>query len=110
MYELNEKLRALSPYAPVDGPGCVRLDANESFLPLPREIIAAAKAAIDEMEFNRYPDPAAAELCRAFGEYYNVDPGHVVASNGSDELISVIFSGFLMGGEAFARLEPDFSM
>lgn len=110
MYELNEKLRALSPYAPVDGPGCVRLDANESFLPLPGEIIAAAKAAIDEMEFNRYPDPAAVELCRAFGEYYNVDPGHVVASNGSDELISVIFSGFLMGGEAFATLEPDFSM
>ncbi len=110
MYELNEKLRALSAYVPVDASGCVRLDANESFLGLPEEVITAAKAAIERIEFNRYPDPAAAELCRAFAEYYNVAPEHVVAANGSDELISVIFSGFLMRGEAFATLEPDFSM
>lgn len=110
MYEINDKLRALSAYAPVEAEGCVRLDANESFLSLPEEIVSEAKAALDTLRFNRYPDPAAGELCRAFGEYYGVDPGHVVAANGSDELISVIFSGFLMRGEAFATLEPDFSM
>ena len=60
MYELNEKLRALSAYVPVDASGCVRLDANESFLGLPEEVITAAKAAIERIEFNRYPDPAAA--------------------------------------------------
>lgn len=110
MYELNEKLRALNAYAPVEAGGCVRLDANESFLSLPEELLNAAKSAIDGLDFNRYPDPAAGELCRAFAEYYNVKPEHVVAANGSDELISVIFSGFLMGREAFATLEPDFSM
>lgn len=110
MYELNEKLRALSAYAPVGAENCVRLDANESFLNLPEDIIDAAKSAIDELDFNRYPDPAAGELCRAFADYYSVAPEHVVAANGSDELISVIFSGFLMRGEAFATLEPDFSM
>lgn len=110
MYELNEKLRALSPYAPVDARNCVRLDANESFLGLPEEMLTAAKAAVDSLDFNRYPDPAAAELCRAFAGYYGVDPEHVVAANGSDELISVIFSAFLLRGEAFATLEPDFSM
>lgn len=110
MYELNEKLRALRAYAPVDAEGYVRLDANESFLSLPEDILAAAKAAIDDLDFNRYPDPAAGELCRAFAAYYNVNPEHVVAANGSDELISVIFSSFLMRGEAFATLEPDFSM
>lgn len=110
MYEINEKLRALSPYAPVDAGGCVRLDANESFLGLPEEIINEAKSAIEGLDFNRYPDPAAGELCRAFAKYYNVKPENVVAANGSDELISVIFSGFLMRGEAFATLEPDFSM
>lgn len=110
MYELNEKLRWLSAYAPVEAAGCVRLDANESFMGPTEEILSAAKAAVDRLEFNRYPDPAARELCRAFAEYYNVKPEHVVAANGSDELISVIFSGFLMSGEAFATLEPDFSM
>lgn len=110
MYELNEKLRALRAYAPVDAEGCVRLDANESFLNLSEDILAAAKATIDDLDFNRYPDPSAGELCRAFAAYYNVNPEHVVAANGSDELISVIFSSFLMRGEAFATLEPDFSM
>lgn len=110
MYEINEKLRALSAYAPVEAEGCVRLDANESFLSLPEDILSAARSAIDGLSFNRYPDPAAGELCRAFAGYYHVNPAHVVAANGSDELISVIFSGFLMRGEAFATLEPDFSM
>ena len=110
MYEINEKLRALSAYVPVDGTGCVRLDANESFLSLPQEVISAAKEAIDKLDFNRYPDPAAAELCEAFAAYYSVRPEHVVAANGSDELISIIFSSFLLRGEAFATIEPDFSM
>ncbi len=110
MYELNEKLKALRAYVPVEAEGCVRLDANESFLSLPEDIIAEAKAAINKLDFNRYPDPSAAELCRAFAEYYKVNSGHVVAANGSDELISIIFSGFIMRGEAFATIEPDFSM
>ena len=39
-----------------------------------------------------------------------MDPAHVTAGNGSDELISVIFQAFLCKGDAFATLEPDFSM
>ena len=34
----------------------------------------------------------------------------MAAGNGSDELITVLFTGFLQKGEAFATLEPDFSM
>lgn len=110
MYTLNEKLSALRAYAPVEGEGCVRLDANESFLDLPRELLDVAKMSLDDLRFNRYPDPAARELCQAFARHYQVKPENVVAGNGSDELISVIFSGFLMKGETFATLEPDFSM
>lgn len=110
MYQLNEKLSALSAYAPVDARDCVHLDANESFLPLPGELIRAGQEAVAGLDFNRYPDPAAKDLCEAFAKYYGADPSHVTAGNGSDELISVIFSAFLMRGEAFATLEPDFSM
>lgn len=110
MYIINDKLRALTAYAPVDAGDCVRLDANESFLPLPDAALEAAKAAVESIAFNRYPDPAAGELCKAFAGYYGVKSELVVAGNGSDELISVIFSGFLLRGEAFATLEPDFSM
>lgn len=110
MYKLNEKAASLTAYQPVDAGNCVRLDANESFLNMPPEILGRALAHITAADFNRYPDPAAGELCRAFAAYYGLDPAGVVAGNGSDELISVIFQAFLLGGQAFATLEPDFSM
>lgn len=110
MYRLNDKIKDLKPYDPVQERYRIHLDANESFLTLPEEILDEAKQALEEMSFNRYPDPAAAELCRAFAAYYNVDAANVVAGNGSDELISVIFSGFLEKGDSFATIEPDFSM
>lgn len=110
MYELNEKIRALKPYDPIAGEYRVRLDANESFLPLPGEVLLDAQAALGDMAFNRYPDPSAAELCAAFAAHYGVPAEQVVAGNGSDELITVIFSAFLQKGDAFATIEPDFSM
>ena len=110
MYQLNGKIAGLTAYEPVDNRGRVRLDANESFLGLPEELLAGLGRALGSLELNRYPDPAAKELCGAFAQYYGVEPGHVTAGNGSDELISVIFQAFLEKGEAFATLEPDFSM
>ena len=38
MFELNEKIRDLTPYEPIRGHFDVRLDANESFLSLPEDV------------------------------------------------------------------------
>ena len=110
MYQLNEKIKDLKPYDPIQGSYRVRLDANESFLPLPQALEEEAKAAVERTAFNRYPDPAARELCQAFAACYGVQPQQVVAGNGSDELITVLFEAFLEKGDAFATVEPDFSM
>lgn len=110
MYDMNKKVRALKPYDPITGSYPVRLDANESFLPLPEEVVLDAQTALAEMAFNRYPDPAAEEVCGAFSAHYGIPVGQVAAGNGSDELITIIFSAFLEKGDAFATIEPDFSM
>lgn len=110
MYQLNEKIKDLKPYDPIQGSYRVRLDANESFLPLPQALVEEAKAAVERTAFNRYPDPAARELCQAFAACYGVQPQQVVAGNGSDELITVLFEAFLEKSDAFATVEPDFSM
>ena len=109
-YELCDKLKNLTPYDPAEGIYRIRLDANESFLPLPDEVIEKLPKVLERVRFNRYPDPLASELCFDFAQYYRVDPQSVTAGNGSDELITVLFTGFLQKGEAFATLEPDFSM
>ena len=109
-YNLCDKARQLEPYDPVEGTYRVRLDANESFL-LPTVSDREAMADIVQgVAFNRYPDPLAHDLCAAFGKLYGVDPALVTAGNGSDELISVIFSTFLQKGDTVLTVAPDFSM
>ena len=109
-YNLCDKARQLEPYDPVEGTYRVRLDANESFL-LPTVSDREAMADIVQgVAFNRYPDPLAHDLCAAFGKLYGVDPALVTAGNGSDELISVIFSAFLQKGDTVLTVAPDFSM
>lgn len=110
MYQLNDKIKDLKPYDSLEGGYAIRLDANESFLPLPPALLEELARAVTRVEFNRYPDPAARELCRVFAQYYGVPVENVAAGNGSDELITVLFTGFLQRGDAFATLEPDFSM
>ena len=110
MYSLNEKARSIKPYVPVSGRMRIHLDANESFIEIPRKLKERIGEKAENIPLNRYPDPEAAEACAAFAELYGIDKKSVVAGNGSDELISVIFNCFLEKGQSFATIEPDFSM
>lgn len=110
MYTLNEKIRDLKPYDPIEGDYKIRLDANESFLSVPTAVASKIIDATAFTAFNRYPDPLAGGVCRAFGEHYGVSPEYVTAGNGSDELISLLMTAFLMKGEQVITLSPDFSM
>ena len=109
-YTLNSKIRNLEPYQPILGSYRIRLDANESFLTPPPELISRIQDAVASVPFNRYPDPYAQELCEAFADFYGIDIENVMAGNGSDELISLLFGTFLMKGEGVMTLSPDFSM
>lgn len=110
MYQLNEKIRDLKPYDPISGDYAIRLDANESFLPLPDSVLTKMADVVQKIPYNRYPDPLASALCQSFAEAYCLRPELVTAGNGSDELISMICSAFLMRGERAMTVEPDFSM
>ncbi len=110
MYKLNRKISELTPYSPITGNYKIRLDANESSFNLPQDIMEEIKIAVAQIDYNRYPDPNATELCRAFADYYNLDSKNVTAFNGSDELISILMSSFMMSGETVVTVEPDFSM
>lgn len=110
MYNLNTKIKDLEPYEPIKGDYKIRLDANESYMNLPEDVLEEIKEELFKLGFNRYPDPLALDLCNAFGKLYNIKTENIVAGNGSDELIALLFSGFVMKGEAFATFENDFSM
>ena len=110
MFQLNEKVKNLTPYEPISGTYEIRLDANESFLKFPQEIENEMVEALKNTAFNRYPDPNATKLVEGFSKYFNIDSNCVTAGNGSDEIISVIMNAFLQRGDKILTLEPDFSM
>ena len=109
-YELPQKLQNLTPYDPLTGHYRIRLDANESFLSPPPELMEELMAAVMAVDFNRYPDPYAVELCEKCAAFFGVDPSMVVAVNGSDELIGLIVSWFTEPDDTMAVVRPDFSM
>ncbi len=110
MFQLNEKVKNLTPYEPISGTYEIRLDANESFLKVPEEIENEMVEALRNSALNRYPDPMATKLVEGFSKYFKVNPDYVTAGNGSDEIISVIMNAFLQKGDKILTLEPDFSM
>lgn len=109
-YELNDKLKGLTPYDALAGNYKIRLDANESFIDPGKLFKDEILAAVADIELNRYPDSMAKELCENFARYYGIDPNSVVAGNGSDELITVIMGAFLKPGDKLLTLTPEFSM
>lgn len=107
---IPEKISKLSEYISETGKYLVKADANESpYLPS-EKIMAEFHKALDETDFNRYPDPYARDLIEAFIAYYKVRSENVVAGNGSDELIGLICEAFLEEGGVVTTLFPDFSM
>lgn len=110
MYSLNEKIKNLEPYQPLQGEYHIRLDANESCFNFSDEMIENIKTIVEKIDYNRYPDPMAAKLCKTFAAYYNISADLVTAGNGSDELISILMNCFLMKGDSIVTVAPDFSM
>ena len=105
-----KKLENLEPYKVDTNVYKARLDANESFISLPDYIRNKMDEAVAHFDFNRYPDPDAVLLKKAFCDYYGLKPENVGVGNGSDEVISLIMNCFLDFGSGVMTFSPDFSM
>ncbi|MEG0615152.1 MAG: histidinol-phosphate transaminase [Oscillospiraceae bacterium] len=109
-YSLNKKLVNLKPYDPIQGNYKIRLDANESFFNVNEILSEKVLTEIAKINLNRYPDPYAEELVKAFSDFYEIERDLITAGNGSDEIISIITSCFLEKGDTILTLSNDFSM
>lgn len=109
-YTTPKHIRDLVPYEPITGTYRIRLDANESYQNLQPEQVKRLQEKLLDISFNRYPDPYAKDLCKAFGDYYGVNPELVTAFDGSDEVLALMSATFYEKGQKLAAFENDFSM
>lgn len=108
--KLPDKLTKLKAYDPITGSYAVRLDANESYFDLPQVFKSKIADQIEQISFNRYPDPIATEVVEAFADYYGIPAECVTAGNGSDEIITLLLGTFMSKGQKIVTVAPDFSM
>ena len=86
----------------------VRLHANENWYnPMPL-IKDALMERIGGLDLQEYPDPDAKNLKRMLADYAGVDMNQLICTNGSDELIKIIYETFSKAGDSIVIHSPTF--
>ncbi len=88
---MQPALSNFQPYRAQHYPGVIKLDANENPYPWPQGL---KQAVLDQVAFNRYPDPEAVALRNSISGYTGAEAQQVMVGNGSDELIQLILLAF----------------
>jgi histidinol-phosphate aminotransferase len=114
--KIPDYLSAIKPYVPgkpieevqreygIDH--SIKLASNENpFGPSPM-----ALAAIQQVlgNLHRYPDAGGYELIHSIAQKYNIDPGHIVLGNGSDDIISLLAAVLLNSDDEVILPQPSF--
>ena len=99
----------MSAYIPGEAgsPRAVKLNQNEN--PYPPSPAAAPAAAAAMARMGRYPDSRSTPLRRAAAETYGAPEACVMAFNGSDELLRLLFETFVDPGGAIVMFNPGYT-
>lgn len=104
-------IRALEAYVPGEQPegesAFVKLNTNENpYPPSPRALAAVRDLGADALR--RYPHPYADEFRRSAAEVLGVDPDWILAGNGSDDVLTMLFRAVTGPGRAVAYAVPTY--
>lgn len=107
VYQGVEPVEVMAGRAGIPPERIIRLNGNENpYGAAP----AVARALAEFPNFNHYPDPEQRRLRQALCGYAGVDPERIIAGNGSDELIDLLFRMFIGPGDNIINLTPTFGM
>ena len=94
MSYFRDNVDAMRGYVPGEQPGAdadvIKINTNENPYP-PSPAAMEVLRSFDGQGLRRYPDPMARAACRAAAEAWSVPPEWVLAGNGSDDLLTMIF-------------------
>ncbi|MCW5893549.1 MAG: histidinol-phosphate transaminase [bacterium] len=110
---MRPAVRAAVPYVPGEQPApgrrVVKLNTNENPYPPSPRVLAAIAAAADA-DVRLYPDPTAQALRAAASRVYGVPADHILAGNGSDELLALLLRATVDAGDRVAFPVPTYSL
>lgn len=104
VYKVVQTLEALSQRYGIPVSAWVKLNQNEN----PYGPVPEAVAALKEMSLHRYPDSSTTQLREALADYCGVAADRIIAGNGGDEIIDVIFRLFIDPDDEAINCPPTF--
>ena len=106
-YEGVDPMEVMAERAGIPPEKIIRLNGNENpYGPSPK--VAAALG--DYQNYNYYPDPGQRNLRRVLSGYLGVEQEHIVAGNGSDEMIDLLLRMYVGIGDNVIIPSPTFGM
>ena len=107
---LRPDIRAMGGYTPGEQVrDCIKLNTNEcAWGPSPATRQALLASTDDSLRL--YPDPTARGLREAAAALYGVSPDQVLAGNGSDDCLTILYRAFLPPGSRVACPWPTYGL
>ena len=91
---------------PRDG-GFIKLNTNENPYPPSPRVAEAIAGALGE-RLRLYPDPVGTAFRKVAAELHRVEPGMILAGNGSDDLLTILTRAFVGPGDVMAYPTPSY--
>ena len=103
-------IKVMSKYHSPQVDVSIRLNTNESPFDPPTEWINDIRAAVDQIDWNRYPDRGAMKLRSAVAARHGVAPENVFVANGSNEVLQTLLLTYAGAGRTVATFEPTYQL
>ena len=100
----------MAGYAPGEQPqggGFLKLNTNENPYPPSPRVIEAIQGALND-RLRLYPDPVGTAFRQAAATLNGVEPGMILAGNGSDDLLTILTRAFVGPGDLIAYPTPSY--
>jgi histidinol-phosphate aminotransferase len=109
----RQAIEQMAPYSPGEQPRpgqrLIKLNTNENPYP-PSPAVRAAVIRAAGASLRLYPPPRADELLNAAAKVYRMPSTMILAGNGSDELLAMLFRAALTRGDKVAYALPTYSL
>ena len=94
---------------PRPGEKVIKLNTNENpYPPSPKVFEAIRSVAADSLR--RYPQPMADDFRRVAARHHGVTPAHILAGNGSDDILQIALRSYCGPGDVLASPDPTYSL
>lgn len=102
---------AMTGYVPGEQPRdrtFIKLNTNENPYPPSQKVAEAMMPILLDGRLRLYPDPVATEFRRTAATLHGVEPGWIMAGNGSDDILTILTRAFAGPGDVIASAQPGY--